>query len=165
MLFSRMSHIFLPQQPLQEVILVNLLVSRSLLLLCYAVIKLSVRTSCLRIHEIIWFPSHNPTLPISHLQIVKLMLVGLPVWIKSLGLGLLNRLISANYTYFEISAKAFKSQANFSLSAQLLNGGHFQDTCSSRNQSLARVRIFAFIIWVKSSVLPSFLLPTREHVK
>lgn len=99
MLFSRMSHTFLPQQLLQEVILVNLLVSRSLNLLCYAVIKLSCRTLCLQIHGVLWFPSYNPTLPISHQQIVKLRLVGPPVWIKSLRFELLSRLISANYTW------------------------------------------------------------------
>lgn len=77
------------------------------------VIKLSYRISCLLIHRALWFCSYNPTLPISHLQIVKVMLVGLPVWIKVLKFELLSRFISADYIYFEISAKAFKSQAIF----------------------------------------------------
>lgn len=107
MLFSRMSRTFLPQQLLQEVILVNLLVSRSLNLLYYAVIKLSFE-----LHAFIFMKSFGflaVTQPISHLQIVKFMLLV----IKSLGFELLSRIISANYTYFEISAKAFKSQAIF----------------------------------------------------
>lgn len=57
------------------------------------------------------FLSFNPTLPILHLQIEKLMLVGIPVWIKDPWLKPLSRFISADYIYFEIPAKAFKSQA------------------------------------------------------
>lgn len=162
MLFSRMSHTFLPQQLLQEVILVNLLVSGSLNLICYAVIKLSFRTSCLQIHGVLWFPSYSPTLPISHMQIVKLMLVGPPVWIKICSLSFWADQFLQTTLIWNI-CQGFQIPGN--LSAQLLNGGPFQETSFSRNQSLTRIRIFAFITWVKSSVLLSFLLLTREHVK
>lgn len=51
-----------------------------------AIIKLSLRTSCLLVQGAHWFLSYNTTLPILPLQIVKLMPVELPAWVKGLRL-------------------------------------------------------------------------------
>lgn len=52
----------------------------------HAIIKLSFSTSYLLVQGAHWFLSYSTTLPTVPLQIVKLMPVGLPAWVKGLRL-------------------------------------------------------------------------------
>lgn len=113
------------------------------------VIKLPFRLSRLLIQKALWFHRYNPTLPIVHLQIVKLMLLALPVWIKDLRFELLSRFISAKYIYFEISAKASKSQAIFLYHSQLVTPVLLEINIEGR------IRKFTFITqWWKVQFYP-----------